>query len=248
MNHPAMPATESVILLENVSAGYEGDTVLENVNLNVKAQDYIALIGPNGGGKTTIVRVILGLLKPFKGRVQVMGQEPQEGRAQIGYVPQSQLSDQDFPISVWDVVSMGRLKRGWWNRRVSDEDKQAIRESLKRTGMYEHRGKGISDLSGGQRQRVYISRALATNPKILLMDEPTANIDAESSRQLYELLDLLNAEGTSIIMVSHDLHTLERHAKSVGYVNRSLVFEDNRVVIGLPGKRIPTRNRQGAAS
>ncbi len=219
---------ECVIRLEDVSAGYEGDTVLENVNLRVDAQDYIALIGPNGGGKTTIMRVILGLLKPFSGEVQVMGLPPKEGRAFIGYVPQSQINDQAFPINVWDVVGMGRLKSGWWNQRYSEADKRVIAESLQKTGVYELRNKGIADLSGGQRQRVYISRALATDPKILLLDEPTANIDAEASTQLYELLDVLNAEGATVLMVSHDLHTLERHAKSVGFVNRGLVFEHSR--------------------
>ncbi len=219
---------ECVIRLEDVSAGYEGDTVLENVNLRVDAQDYIALIGPNGGGKTTIMRVILGLLKPFSGEVQVMGLPPKEGRAFIGYVPQSQINDQAFPINVWDVVGMGRLKSGWWNQRYSEADKRVIAESLQKTGVYELRNKGIADLSGGQRQRVYISRALATDPKILLLDEPTANIDAEASTQLYELLDVLNAEGATVLMVSHDMHTLERHAKSVGFVNRGLVFEHSR--------------------
>ncbi len=217
-----------VIRLEDVSAGYEGDPVLENVNLRVDAQDYVALIGPNGGGKTTIIRVILGLLRPFSGQVKVMGLAPKEGRVFIGYVPQSQLNDQAFPINVWDVVGMGRLKQGWWNHGYSDDDKRIITESLRRTGVYEFRNKSIADLSGGQRQRVYISRALATNPKILLLDEPTASIDAEASKQLYQLLDVLNAEGTTILMVSHDLHTLERHAKSVGYVNRGLVYGGGR--------------------
>jgi zinc transport system ATP-binding protein len=109
------------------------------------------------------------------------------------------------------------------------EDKQSISESLQKTGVYELRNKAIADLSGGQRQRVYISRALATAPKILLLDEPTANIDVEASKQLYELLDVLNAEGVTILMVSHDLHTLERHAKSIGFVNRGLVYQEARL-------------------
>jgi zinc transport system ATP-binding protein len=229
MAEPNQVSKACIIRLEGVSAGYEGDTVLENVNLRVDAQDYIALIGPNGGGKTTIMRVILGLIKPSKGCVEVMGLHPKEGRNFIGYVPQSQLNDQDFPINVWDVVGMGRLKSGWWNQGYTGEDKQSISESLQKTGVYELRNKAIADLSGGQRQRVYISRALATAPKILLLDEPTANIDVEASKQLYELLDVLNAEGVTILMVSHDLHTLERHAKSIGFVNRGLVYQEARL-------------------
>ncbi|HSN93590.1 MAG TPA: ABC transporter ATP-binding protein [Anaerolineaceae bacterium] len=216
---------DCIIRLEGVCAGYEGDTVLEDINLRVNARDYIALIGPNGGGKTTIMRVILGLLQPFNGLVEVMGLPPKEGRAFIGYVPQSQLNDQQFPINVWDVVGMGRLRGGWWNQGYSEADKLAISDSLRKTGVYELKNKAVADLSGGQRQRVYISRALATDPKILLLDEPTANIDTEASKQLYELLDVLNAEGATILMVSHDLHTLERHAKSIGYVNRCLEYE-----------------------
>lgn len=231
--------TECVIRLEGVSAGYEGDTVLENVNLRLDAQDYVALIGPNGGGKTTIMRVILGLITPFTGCVSVMGLPAKEGRNFIGYVPQSQLNDQDFPIDVWDVVGMGRLKKGWWNQGYSNEDKQAISESLRKTGVYELRNKGISDLSGGQRQRVYISRALATEPRILLLDEPTANIDAEAIQQLYKLLDVLNREGVTILMVSHDLHTLERHAKSIGYVNRSLEYNEAKFEPTLTHKHQP---------
>lgn len=219
---------EPVIRLAGVSAGYEGDTVLEDINLRVEAQDYLALIGPNGGGKTTIMRVILGLIQPFSGEVEVMGLPPKLGRAFIGYVPQSHLSDQKFPINVWDVVGMGRLKSGWWNQGYSLADKRIISESLHKTGVYELKDKAVADLSGGQRQRVYISRALATEPKILLLDEPTANIDAEASKQLYELLDVLNAEGATILMVSHDLHTLERHAKSIGYVNRCLDYQVSR--------------------
>jgi zinc transport system ATP-binding protein len=232
-------AKECVIRLEGVSAGYEGDTVLEDINLRVYVQDYVALIGPNGGGKTTIMRVILGLLRPFSGQVEVMGLPPQEGRSFIGYVPQSQLNDQDFPINVWDVVGMGRLKRGWWNQGYSEADKQAIAESLRKTGVYELRNKPVADLSGGQRQRVYISRALATHPKILLLDEPTANIDAEASQQLYELLDVLNAEGATILMVSHDLHTLERHAKSIGYVNRCLDYQEAKDLSIMAGEAKP---------
>jgi len=126
---------------------------------------------------------------------------------------------------------MGRLKSGWWNQGYSEADNQAIAESLRKTDVYDLRNKAVADLSGGQRQRVYISRALATHPKILLLDEPTANIDSEASKQLYELLDVLNAEGATILMVSHDLHTLERHAKSIGYVNRCLSYEEAKDAI-----------------
>ena len=165
---------QAVIELEDVWAGYESDRVLEAVNFRMEAGDYVGLIGPNGGGKTTLIKVILGLIKPERGAVRVMGVSPEKGRHYIGYVPQIQQNVKEFPIKVWDVVSMGRLKTNpLSNLFLSETDKAVIERSLRQMDILDLAKRSINELSGGQRQRVTIARALATEPKILLLDEPT---------------------------------------------------------------------------
>lgn len=173
---------QAVIELEDVWAGYESDRVLEAVNFRMEAGDYVGLIGPNGGGKTTLVKVILGLIKPERGSVRVMGVSPEKGRQFIGYVPQIQQDDKAFPIKVWDVVSMGRLKPDLLhNLSLKDADKKIVERSLRQMDILDLAKRSINELSGGQRQRVTIARALATEPKILLLDEPTSSVDSRSS-------------------------------------------------------------------
>ena len=225
----------ALIDLENVWAGYEADTVLEDVNFRLFENDYVGLIGPNGGGKTTLIKVILGLVKPTRGRVTVMGRTPEIGRHAIGYVPQIQLEDRTFPISVWDVVSMGRLKPGFLNLRMDAADKQAIEIALKQTGMLEFARRSMNELSGGQRQRVYISRALVTAPKILLLDEPTASIDDVSEKQLIDHLKLWLGQRTMIV-ATHRRAVLE-------LVDRIIVVNDGKIVMDGPRDQILNQNQ-----
>lgn len=215
---------QPAITIKNLWAGYEADTVLEDVSFEMSQEDYVGLIGPNGGGKTTLIRVILGLLQPDQGSISVMGTTARKGRRHIGYVPQFQVEDKHFPISVWDVVAMGRLKPSLFgNIRLNDHDKQAIELALSQTGMLDFRRRTMNELSGGQRQRVYISRALATEPKILLLDEPTSSVDSHSSSQLYDLLAELN-DHIAILLISHDLTAISTYVKTIGCVNRRLVY------------------------
>jgi len=173
-------------------------------------------------------RVILGLLKPERGTITVMGQEPVRGRKYIGYVSQFQVEDKHFPISVWDVVSMGRLQPNLLkNFRVSPHDKEAIETALTQTGMLDFRTRVMNELSGGQRQRVYISRALAAEPKMLLLDEPTSSVDSQSSNQLYDLLAELN-DHIAILLISHDLTAISTYVKTIGCVNRQLVYQGSK--------------------
>ncbi len=217
-----------VISIKNLWAGYEDDTILEDISFEMFQDDYVGLIGPNGGGKTTLNRVILGLLKPERGTITVMGQDPVRGRKYIGYVSQFQVEDKHFPISVWDVVAMGRLQPNLLkNFRVSPHDKEAIETALTQTGMLDFRTRVMNELSGGQRQRVYISRALAAEPKMLLLDEPTSSVDSQSSNQLYDLLAELN-DHIAILLISHDLTAISTYVKTIGCVNRQLVYQGSK--------------------
>ena len=221
---------QAVIELENVWAGYESDRVLEAVNFRLEAGDYVGLIGPNGGGKTTLIKVILGLIKPERGTVSVMGVSPEKGRQFIGYVPQIQQDDKAFPIKVWDVVSMGRLKPNLLNNLfLTDTDKTAIERSLRQMDILDLEKRPINELSGGQRQRVTIARALAAEPKILLLDEPTSSVDSRSSSQLYDLLAELNQKIT-ILLISHDLTAISTYVKTIGCVNRRLVYSGTKEI------------------
>ncbi len=150
---------QEVIRIRHMWAGYEDDSVLENINLSVWESDFIGLIGPNGGGKTTLIKVLLGLLPPQRGEVQIMGKPVEQGRAHIGYVPQVVVFDRDFPISVWEVALMGRLGKRRLFRRYSAEDEAIVAESLRRVELLDQRKRTIGELSGGQRQRAYIARA-----------------------------------------------------------------------------------------
>ena len=221
---------EAIISIKNMWAGYESDMVLEDVSFEMFPRDYIGLIGPNGGGKTTLIRVILGLLKPDRGSISVMGEDPKKGRSQIGYVSQFQVEDKHFPINVWDVVSMGRLQRRLFNNlRLTTEDKEEIEQALRETGMLDFRKQNMNELSGGQRQRVFISRALVTQPKLLLLDEPTSSVDSRSSHQLYDLLAELN-DHLAILLISHDLTAISTYVKTVGCVNRRLVYQGTKEI------------------
>lgn len=218
-----------VISIQHVWAAYDRDPVLEDVNLSVYEGDFIGLIGPNGGGKTTLMRVLLGLLPPARGVVRVMGRPVKEGREAIGYVPQLIAFDRDFPISVWDVAQMGRLGKRRLLQRYTAEDEAIVSEALRQVAMLGLRHRPIGGLSSGQRQRVYIARALAKQPSILLLDEPTSNIDPHVSGSIYELLRELNRHMT-ILFISHDMSAISSYVKTVGCLNRRLFYHGEQAV------------------
>jgi zinc transport system ATP-binding protein len=211
-------------------AGYEREPVLEDVNLSVYEGDFVGLIGPNGGGKTTLLRVLLGLLPPTRGKVRVLGLPVQEGRRMIGYVPQVVEFDHEFPINVWDVARMGRLGQRRPLQRYTAEDDAVVAEALRRVDLYDLRRRPIGELSGGQRQRAYIARALATQPEILLLDEPTSSVDPQVSTGIYELLRQLNDQGATILLVSHDMGVISSYVKTVGCLNRRLFYHGKQEI------------------
>jgi zinc transport system ATP-binding protein len=213
---------KAVIELENVWFAYNGSPVLEDVNLVVRDKDFLSIVGPNAGGKTTILRLILGLIKPTKGSVKVFGNSPVKARPRIGYMPQHTSLDPLFPVSVLDVVLMGRLGTGLHFGFHTNADREAAAQSLKRVELYDIRHRPFSELSGGQSQRVLIARALVSGPELLLLDEPTANVDIAVETELYDLLDQLNKKMT-IVLVTHDLGFVSRYVKNVACVNRRVV-------------------------
>ncbi|MFP3927610.1 MAG: metal ABC transporter ATP-binding protein [Desulfobacteraceae bacterium] len=220
-----------VVLMEDVSFSYDALPVLEKVNLEVAELDFMSVVGPNAGGKTTLLKLILGLLRPDTGRIQVFGLPPLKARPRIGYMAQQSSFDFLFPVNVMDVVLMGRLGHGGRGGFYGRSDRQAAEESLKRVEMSELRDRPFSTLSGGQRQRVLLARALASEPELLLLDEPTANVDAAIEKELFEILDELNRKMT-IILVTHDLGFVSGYVKRVACVNRRLVVHPTSSITG----------------
>jgi zinc transport system ATP-binding protein len=215
-----------VIDARQLCFAYNGQKVLEGVDLQIPSGDFVAVIGPNGGGKTTLLKLMLGLLEPTAGSVRVFGDPPDRTSHRIGYVPQRVETNFRFPISVLDVVLMGRLRPGakWpWAIRA---DHHLAMEALAQMGVADLIARRVGDLSGGQRQRVFIARALCAQPEILFLDEPTAGIDPQGQMELYCLLEKLNSRIT-IVLVSHDMLALSTHVKSVACVNRRLYYHDH---------------------
>ncbi|MBN1212074.1 MAG: ABC transporter ATP-binding protein [candidate division Zixibacteria bacterium] len=210
---------KAIIEIENLSFSYDGTNVLENVNLTIGEKDFVWIVGPNGGGKTTLLKLILGLLSPTKGSVRVFGTSPQQARTQIGYMPQYAQLDPSFPVSVLDVVLMGRLCKGQFFGPFKRGDRKIALEMLREVGLAEFADRHYASLSGGQQRRLLIARALASRPELLILDEPTANLDLLVVRELYELLHRLNKQFT-IVMVSHDPAFVAQTVKNVICVNR----------------------------
>lgn len=220
-----------MIEVENVAFAYNGDTVLQDVNLLVRQGDFTAVIGPNGGGKTTLLKLILGLLKPDRGTIRVNGRSALKSSPCIGYVPQDVHINRSFPITAVDVVLMGKLdpKKRWAGKSAANR-RDAL-AALRRLDMAGRAEKKIGELSGGQLQRVFIARALVTKPRILLLDEPTASIDTKGQTDFFKLLKELNKEIT-ILVVSHDLLVISRYVKSVACVNKRLHYHDQAEITG----------------
>ncbi|MBU8870768.1 MAG: ABC transporter ATP-binding protein [Gemmatimonadales bacterium] len=220
-----------VIRCSKMQFAYDRKPVLDNVNISIPDGDFVCVVGPNGSGKTTLLKLVLGLLKPTIGRIEVFGDPPDQGRRLIGYVPQNSQLDPLFPVTALDVTLMGRLGRtrpfGAW----LGDDKQRAREALAEVGLADHHGQHFASLSGGQKQRVLIARALASDPRMLLLDEPTAGLDAHIEESFYRLLQSLN-EKLTIVLVSHDLGFVSGFVKSVICVGREVVVHPTSDITG----------------
>ncbi|MCY6960317.1 metal ABC transporter ATP-binding protein [Clostridium brassicae] len=215
---------KDIIEISEVSVYYDKFCALNNINLKVSEKEFLAILGPNGGGKSTLLKLILGFKDAKVGKIKVLNDKPKDARKSIGYVPQSSKFDKEFPINVEDVVLMGKL-----NNKVSpflkftNKDREEAYEVMKKLGIYRLKDRQIGQLSGGQLQRVLIARALVLQPKILLLDEPTASLDAQAKLDIYNLLRELN-QNITIVLVTHDIEIISNYATNIVCINKELYY------------------------
>ncbi|MCI0479326.1 metal ABC transporter ATP-binding protein [Candidatus Uhrbacteria bacterium] len=218
-----------LIRFEDVRFGFAGRPVLENISFTIEAGEYVGIIGPNGGGKTTLLRLILGEVVPDAGRVLILGEPAATYRdkASIGYVPQHAAARASaFPATVAEIVASGRTPRLGLFRRPSKRDRTAVENALDLSGLKDLRDRLMRELSGGQRQRALIARALAAEARVLLLDEPFEGVDVDAQRDFYALLRRLNAKGITILFVTHDVDIIEKEAGDIICLNRHMVCPD----------------------
>ena len=221
----------TIINIDDVSFSYSNIPVVRNVNLAVREGEFLGVIGPNAGGKSTLLKLILGLLQPDAGEITVFGKRPEKGRSRIGYVPQHPAFSRDFPINVRDAVLLGRLGETRWYGGYTQEDKEIAINALKAVEIDNIRNQTIDSLSGGQLQRVLIARALASRPDILILDEPTANIDVRAEEDIFGLLKQYNDHMT-IIVVSHDIGFISGYVNRVACLNQTMLCHTTSEISG----------------
>lgn len=226
----ASAAPAPAVLFDHVFFRYGDLPVLDDVNLAIHDGELISVVGPNGGGKTTLLKLMLGLLQPDRGEIRVFGESPREARRRIGYAPQHAQYDPQFPVTVFDVVLMGRLRPGSQGH-YGEEDRQAVVAALAEVDLAGLVRRPFRALSGGQRQRVLIARALAGDPALLLLDEPTANVDAMAGRMMMDILKGLKGR-MAIVVVSHDLGFVSSLMKRVICVNRVVNIHPTSEITG----------------
>lgn len=226
------PASEPVIELQDVWFRFDdGPPVLEGVDLRVPDKEFIGVVGPNAGGKSTLLKIILGLYQPCRGRVKVLGDTPSRARSRIGYVPQYPSFSRDFPTDVLHAVLMGRLGLAGGLGGYSKTDHNRAREAMAETEIESLAGRHINTLSGGQLQRVLVARALVCEPRILLLDEPTSNIDQRVETDIFDYLREFNQRMT-IVVVSHDIGFISKYVDRVACLNKTLICHDTADIDG----------------
>lgn len=224
--------TKNIIEVSNISFSFNDQVVLKNVNLSIHEGDYLGIVGSNGSGKTTLLRIILGLISPKSGTIKLFGENISQFKdwSKVGYVPQKVINfDNNFPVTVLEVVSMGRYgKRGLFHK-TTEEDKQKVTEALRNVNMLDFINRPIGDLSGGQQQRVFIARALAREPKILFLDEPTVGVEKDIKEKFYQLLHDLNEKlNLTIVIITHDIESMAHEAMHVACIkDNTLVFHES---------------------
>ncbi|MFC7021214.1 MULTISPECIES: metal ABC transporter ATP-binding protein [Haloarcula] len=222
MTDPDAPVAE----LDGVSFGYTATPVVEDVSLRIDPGEYVAVVGPNGSGKSTLMRLLLGLKRPDSGDARLFGEPAHrfDDGARIGYVAQEASASKEMPITVREVVKMGRFPHVGFGR-LSKDDARIVDRALETVGMAAFADRRVTQLSGGQRQRTFIARALAGEADLLVLDEPTVGVDAESVAAFYDLLDSLHDDGITILLIEHDLRAVTDHAERVVCLNREVYFD-----------------------
>ena len=240
-------AEEAPVQVRGVWAGYDGHVALEDVSFSLEKGSLVGLVGPNGSGKSTLLKVMLGLHRPWRGSVRLFGEEPAGGRRRVGYAPQSELVDWNFPVTVEDVVAMGRIgclpgraavRASPW-RRTDPEDRRIVGRCLERVRLDSLAKRPIGELSGGEQRRMLIARALAREPEILLLDEPMAGLDAASQHDVLHLFEGLRDEGKTLLVATHDLSCV------AGCFNLALLLNRRLVAFG-PPSQVFTRDNLNA--
>ena len=221
--HQNLTCMFPLIDIRHITVGYDENIILSDVSLTINDSDFIGVIGPNGGGKTTLLKAILGLLVPISGEVVFHDCMTEGNHHRIGYLPQINNIDRKFPISVSDVVKSGLMSKKRIIKRYDQKDIEFAGQLMQEMGIYEIRNKAIGELSGGQIQRALLCRALVNQPKLLVLDEPNTYVDNRFEKELYEKLRILN-EDIAILLVSHDLGTISTYVKSIACVNHSLHY------------------------
>lgn len=220
--------SQTIIEMKNVSFQYEYTQVLKNISFKVEEGEFLAVLGPNGSGKSTLLKLLLGLIKPMSGEIELFGQSTEAFRKRelIGYVSQkSNAFNSGFPATVEEVVKSGLTKKIGLFKRMPKDINRKVQEALESVGMEEYRTRNIGQLSGGQQQRVFIARALISDPKILILDEPTVGIDHENVQSFYDMLAMLNEErNKTIILVTHDVDTVSNRISHVACLNQTIHF------------------------
>jgi manganese/iron transport system ATP-binding protein len=220
---PAHAHAHADVWLSDVSAGYGERVALEHVTLAVEPGSLLAVVGPNGAGKSTLLKLMAGLARPWSGRIEVLGQPPGREARRVAYVPQAELVDWAFPVTVEDVVTMGRYPRLGRLHRPGADDRRAVADALEQVGMAQHLRTQIGRLSGGQRRRVFLARALAAEPDLFLLDEPVTGIDPKTQELLMDLLEAQARRGKTVVATTHDLACAAGRFQQVLAVNRTVV-------------------------
>ncbi|GAB2544359.1 metal ABC transporter ATP-binding protein [Gracilibacillus alcaliphilus] len=221
---------DTIVEMNNVNFYYGERQALEDINFTIEQGDFIGLIGPNGGGKTTLIKLLLGMEKPDSGTIKMFGLPMRKfkEKSKIGYVSQkANTFNRGFPATVEEVVKMGLTAKLGYFKRLSRQQKQQIHEAIDKVGMSEYLHENIGDLSGGQQQRIFIARALVSNPQLLILDEPTVGVDAENVEKFFDLLQELNKQAISLLLVTHDIGTMTDHASKIACLNKKLHFHEH---------------------